>query len=48
MSEPTFHARLDPIDPVMNTARENIHRRLPPKRFRAQALSGTAMARASR
>ena len=48
MSEPTFHARLEPIEPIRNTARENIHSRLPPNRCRPQVLSGTAMASASR
>ena len=48
MSEPTFHARLDPTEPARNTARENIHSRLPPNRASPQVLSGTAMPSASR
>ena len=39
MSEPTFHARLDPIDPTRNTATANIHTRFPPNRSWAHVLS---------
>ncbi len=42
MSEPAFHARPDPAEPARKTARENIHRGLPPNRARPQADSGTA------
>ena len=48
MSEAMFHARLEPTEPIRNTARENIHSRLPPNRCRPQVLSGTAMPSASR
>ena len=48
ISESTFQARLEPIDPTRNTASANIHSRLPPNRRSAQVDSGTAMPRASR
>ena len=48
ISEPTFQARLEPIEPTRKTASPNIHSRLPPNRCSPQADSGTAMPSASR
>lgn len=48
MSDPAFHARLEPTEPTRKTESANIHSRLPPKRCSPQVLSGTAMPSASR
>jgi hypothetical protein len=48
MSEPTFHARLEPIEPIRKTVSAASHSRLPPKRRSPHVESGTAMASASR
>jgi hypothetical protein len=43
MSEPTFHARLEPIEPTRKTVSAASHSRLPPKRRNPHVESGTAM-----
>ncbi len=48
ISEPTFQARLEPIEPARKTTSPDIHSRLPPNRCSPQADSGTAMPSASR
>jgi hypothetical protein len=48
ISEPTFHARLEPIEPTRKTVKAAIHSLLPPKRRSPQVDKGTAMPSASR
>jgi hypothetical protein len=48
MSEPTFQARLDPIEPTRKTTSANIQSRFPPKRCSPHELNGTAMPSDSR